>query len=68
MMETMKSDGEYALRSYLPDIRKIIEKPNQNPSMMIKAFKGYTQVFKGGIKHHFMESRSMYGPKIWQEV
>lgn len=68
MLEIMKKDGEDALKHYLPDICCAMHDQNQNPGRLIMMVNEYCQVFQGGVKDHFMLTRTQNKPALWQEV
>jgi hypothetical protein len=68
MIETMKNDGQYALKQYLPDIKHAIEMPIQEPTDFLATMNEYHQVLQGGIQDHFMKYRSRRDPQILKEV
>lgn len=68
MVEVMKKDGEQALKQYLPNVCRLMEKPNQDPSTIITTIKEYCQVFQGGVKDQFMLYKKQYSPGLWQQV
>lgn len=68
MIEVMKKDGEHALKQYLPNVCRLMENPNQEPSTIITTVKKYCQVFQGGVKDQFMLYRKQYAPGLWQQV
>lgn len=68
MIEVMKKDGEHALKQYLPNVCRLMESPDQDPSTIITTIKEYCQVFHGGVKDQFMLYRNQYKPELWQQV
>lgn len=68
MVDVMKKDGEQALKQYLPNVCRLMEKPNQDPSTIITTIKEYCQVFQGGVKDQFMRYKKQYSPGLWQQV
>lgn len=68
MIETMTNDGQFALKQYLPDMKRAIEMPIQDPSAFFAIMNEYCQVFQGGVKDHFMKRRTSRDPQIWKEV
>lgn len=68
MIDIMEKDGKHALKSYLPDICRVMKEPVQDSSKIISVFNEYLQVFKGGVKDQFMEYRSKYSSEKWQKV
>lgn len=66
-IEALRREGEFALTEYLPDIICVM-KTEQDPCKIKAMFKEYIQVFKGGVKDHFMSSLDQYDPKSWAHV
>lgn len=66
--EVLGHDGEYALKQYLPVISDVMDKQDPDPQAIFNMFQDYSQVFRGGVKDHFLHSQNQYDTAQWQTV